>query len=610
MPTQLPNRLIAVLAAAILTGNLAYAQGKAPRQAESDPVFEVRKKKSDLKIVEKFAKILKLDKRITTVYGFDQEVVNVTKVDRSPNMIRVHAAKPGVTSMVLVDEMRNMFTVEVFVIGDVRHLQAYLNRLFPHSSVSAVKIGDTVVLRGWVSQPEHITEMREIAEQFYAKVIDQMRVGGVQQVQLKVRVLEVQRNRIRKFGFNFLYANNDASLASTPGQLTPLIGFSPPGPGSLTNLSDPTLAFGIVNDSTVFQGFLEALKQESMLKILAEPELTTTNGRPAFMLAGGEFPLVVPQSLGTTTIQFKQFGVRLEAVPIILGNGRVRLELQPEVSEKDFTSAVTIGGTTVPGVTTRKVNTQVEMRFGETFMLAGLLSTRASATTSKLPLLGELPWIGAAFRRVRYEKGETELVIMVTPELVASSKGPQLPAGGIGLFTDEPTDRELYIDGRIEVPSYGDRCSGCGVDQIFSNGTHGAPGIKGVAPLTPAAQGGYHRVISSPVQTIKSPPAPSSNGPADDDRRTSMRSGIDRTSSRTSIGLDDGRYASTRGSAAGVDRTERLWDDSLRTGPRSPWSANPGYSAPGSRGNAVAGDSPFGSFDSARDTQSNRYYPR
>jgi pilus assembly protein CpaC len=607
MPTQFPHRLIAVLAAAILTGNLAYAQ---ERKAESDPVYEVRNKKSDLKIVEKFAKILKLDKRITTVYGFDQEIVNVTKVERSPNMIRVHATKPGVTSMVLVDEMRNMFTVEVFVIGDVRHLQAYLNRLFPHSSVSAVKIGDTVVLRGWVTQPEHITEMREIAEQFYAKVIDQMRVGGVQQVQLKVRVMEVQRAKIRRFGFNFLYASNDASLASTPGQLTPLIGFSPPNVGSVTNLVDPTLAFGIVNDSTVFQGFLEALKQESLLKILAEPELVTTNGRPAYMLAGGEFPLVVPQSLGTTTIQFKQFGVRLEAVPIILGNGRVRLELQPEVSERDFTSAVTIGGTTIPGLTTRRVNTQVEMRFGETFMLAGLLSTRTAATTSKVPVLGELPWIGAAFRRVRYEKGETELVIMVTPELVAASKGPQLPAGGIGLFTDDPTGRELYIDGRIEVPSYGDRCAGCGVDQVFSNGTHGGPGIKGVAPLSPAAQGGYHRVITSPVQTIKSPPAPPSNQPAANGQPTSMRSGFDRSSSRTSLGPGTGHYASTRGGSAGVNRTERLWDDSLRTDPRSPWSAQPVRTASGNQGGAAAGSYQYGTFDSTRDTPSNRYYPR
>jgi pilus assembly protein CpaC len=598
--------LIALLAAACLTGNLAYAQQKSNDRTTNDPVFEVRRKKSDLKIVEKFAKILKLENRITTVYGFDQEIVNVTKVERSPNMIRVHAAKPGITSMVLVDEMRNMFTVEVFVIGDVRHLQAYVNRLFPHSSVSAVKIGDTVVLRGWVTQPEQITEIREIAEQFYRKVVDQMRVGGVQQVQLKVRVMEVQRAKIRRFGFNFLYANTDTTLASTPGKLTPLIGFSPPSVGSVTNLTDPTLAFGIVNDSTVFQGFLEALKEESLLKILAEPELVTTNGRPAYMLAGGEFPLVVPQSLGTTTITFKQFGVRLEAVPIILGNGRVRLELQPEVSERDFTSAVNIAGTTVPGITTRRVNTQVEMRFGETFMLAGLLSTRTSATTSKVPVLGELPWIGAAFRRVRYERGETELVIMVTPELVAASKGPQLPPGGPGLFTDEPTDRELYIDGRIEVPSYGDRCYGCGVDQVFAPGPHGAPAVQGVAPITPASRGGYHRVISTPVQTIKTPPSaatrdhglPGSQGSGIQEPAPSLPPSTDRSTSRTSFGPGSGYFTSSRG------------DDSRSTQRSSPWPAQPVRPATGTQSGAAGNDPPFGTFDSARDTASNRSYPR
>ncbi len=202
--------------------------------------------------------------------------------------------------------------------------------------------------------------------------------------------------------------------------------------------------------------------------------LVTTNGQPANLLSGGEFPILVPQSLGTVTIQWKEFGVRLTAVPILLGNGRVRLNLQPEVSQKDFSNAVSTGGLTVPGLTTRRVNTSVEMRFGETFMLGGLIEIQDTAQTFKTPFLGELPYIGAAFRRVSYQTTETELVILVTPVLAGAMSDSQMPPGGPGMFTDQPTDRELYWYGLLETPSYGGVCgSGCGNNNGTGKGTYG-----------------------------------------------------------------------------------------------------------------------------------------
>lgn len=515
---------------------VARAQGQPADATLNDPVFEVNKPKSDLRIVEKFAKVLKFKKRITTVAGFDQQVVNVSKVDNSPKMIRVHAEAPGVTTLAITDEDRNIYTISVFVIGDVRHLQAYLNQMFPNSAIQAVAIRDTVILRGWVSQPEHITEIREIATEFYGKVIDQMKVGGVQQVQLKVRVMEVQRAKIRRLGFNFLFSNADGAVASTPGQVTPLRTLASTA-ATVASVTNPTVAFSLLNDDgALFQGFLEALKDESLLKILAEPELVTTNGRPAHMVAGGEFPILVPQSLGTVTINWREFGVRLSAVPIILGRGRVRLELEPEVSERDFTNAVQVNGTTVPGLTTRRVNTQVEMRFGETFMIAGLLSMRTTAQTSKIPILGELPWVGAAFRRVRYEEGETELVIMVTPELVSPMKCSQIPPGGVGRFTESPLDRELYIDGAIEVPNYSNRPYGpAGVNGVFSPSYPGAGHISGVEPIVTPSQPVRTRVYDSGLPASNSPlPMPPKSGsndttkpqfktPVESDNSTSMR---------------------------------------------------------------------------------------
>lgn len=473
------NRLSAVAATfaclvvwqGLFTGPSAVRAQQADAQRPVlDPVVHVTEADSDLQMIEKFARVVELKNRITTVYGFDPQVISVTKVERRPNQIRLHAVAPGVTSVVLVDEHDQSFKLEVFVTGDVRHLQATIRKLFPKSSVEVVALPSStdasVLLRGWVTQPEHINEVVEIAEQFYPNVINQMQIGGVQQVLLKVKVMEVQRAKIRKLGFNFLHLDNDNFVASTPGQLTPVGGLGDSGiqPATIAaSLADPSVLFGIVSDDELFQGFVEALKEESLLKILAEPELVTTNGRPANLLAGGEFPILVPQSLGTVTIEWREFGVRLEAVPIMLGNGRVRLELQPEVSERDFTNAVQVSGLTVPGLTTRRVNTQVEMNFGQTFIIAGLLSTEQTAETSKIPFLGELPWIGAAFRRVSYDHGETELIIMVTPELVGPLSPDQVPPGGPGLFTDTPTDRELFRDGMLEVPSYGDRCEGCGI---------------------------------------------------------------------------------------------------------------------------------------------------
>ncbi|MFP6763377.1 MAG: hypothetical protein VB858_07160, partial [Planctomycetaceae bacterium] len=391
-----------------------------------------------------------------------------------------------------------------------------IDNRFPDSSVEAFKLQDSVALTGWVTQPEHITQIVEIAEQFYPRVLNQMNVGGVQQVKLKVKIMEVQRSKLRRMGVNFLTNNFDSAfISSTPGQLNTLdsFGLTPnnvTASFTATSLAAASMAFGYVTDAGALSLFLDALKEEEMLKILAEPILVTTNGRPAMMLSGGEFPILVPQSLGTVSIEWRDFGVRMETVPIILGDGRVRLEVMPEVSERDFANSVTLGGTSVPALTTRKINTQVEMRFGQTLMLAGLLSSRQTAQTRKIPLLGELPWAGSLFRRVSYDDVETELVILVTPELVAPLEAGQVPAGGPGTYTTYPTDRELFFSGLIEVPKYGNECENClGVGPCGLNCRSGRRGQvfqlpvqKQVMPL-PATDAGATASPGLPGQTSR-----------------------------------------------------------------------------------------------------------
>jgi len=504
--------IVGTLAISVTTASAQAPAGNTP--GSDEPLYRVTSKHSRFNIVERFSKVVELNDRIKRVDGFDPETVSVTAL--SPNQVRVQAVKPGVTTMVLLDERGKIYQVEIFVTGDVRHLQAYISKLFPNASVEAVEVRDSVALRGWVTQPEHINEMVEIAEQFYPRVINQMRVGGVQQVMLKVKVMEVQRSKIRRIGINWVYLNQSGFLTSTPGALTPIGAITAPfgGPPGISinssSFADPTISFGLLNDHNIFQGFVEALKSEGLLKIKAEPTLLVNNGRPATILNGGEFPILVPQSLGTVTIEWREFGVRMEAVATILGGGRVRLEISPEVSERDFTNSVESQGLIVPGLTVRRANTSMEMMFGQTLMIAGLISSRNTATTQKIPLLGDIPYIGTAFSRKQYDEVETELVIMVTPEFVAPLPFGQVPPGGPGAFTTTPTFRELVHDNMIEVPNYGEECEGCQTSDVFGpTGGSWLPGVRQglTAPDQRIPAGQYYPPARSPAAPAPAPAA-------------------------------------------------------------------------------------------------------
>jgi pilus assembly protein CpaC len=209
----------------------------------------------------------------------------------------------------------------------------------------------------------------------------------------------------------------------------------------------------LVGDDNSFFGFLEALRDNNLAKVLAEPTLVTVSGRPASFNAGGEFPILVPQSLGTISIEYKQFGTRVDFVPIVLGNGSVRLEVRPQVSELDNANGVTLNGNRIPGLRTRWVDTAVEMRAGQTLALAGLIQTRVEAQNRGIPWLADLPWAGAAFRRVEEQQNEIELVVTVRPELVDALDPHEVPACLPGTQSTSPTDCELYFRGYIEVPN-------------------------------------------------------------------------------------------------------------------------------------------------------------
>jgi pilus assembly protein CpaC len=487
----LRTAMVAVtVSAAVLPGRVIYAQPPATPQ-ESTPaspeglrpgehIVRVTTPRMEFPIVELQSRVVELDSRIQLVDDFNPETVSVVAL--SPTQLRVRGEAPGVTTVRITDEHGSVYLLEVFVERDVRELQAHIDRLFPGSAVQVVGVRDSVILRGWVTQPDQIPQIIDLAETFGAEVQNHIEVGGGNLVQLSVKVMEVQRSKLEALGFNFLALGQDWFVASTPGGLAPVASTTLPfgGPPSVTTqqsaLGNTTVQFAILGNDTIFEGFLEALKQESLLKILAKPVVTTTSGRPAEIHSGGEFPILVPQGIGTATIQFRQFGVRMETVPIVLGHGRVQLDIAAEVSERDFSNSVDVSGFRVPGITSRDVNTRVEMNFGETLMIGGLISDRLTVSTNKVPYLGDVPWLGAAFSRKNYQIASTELVILVTPHLVSPIGPGQLPCGGPGMSTDTPTTHEIWFDGHVEVPVQGPDCPAC---------PPGAPGPIGVGPGMP-----------------------------------------------------------------------------------------------------------------------------
>ncbi len=230
-------------------------------------------------------------------------------------------------------------------------------------------------------------------------------------------------------------------------------------------------------NGTNFVALIAALRQQQLIKSLAEPTVVATHGRPARFNVGGKVPYIVPSGNGAVSIQYEEYGTSVDFLPFITGPGRIRLEVRPEVSEPDPVRGISSDGINVTAFTNRYVETAVELQAGQTFAIAGLLQSRTEAVTRATPFFGELPYLGVMFRRVREEKNDIELLITVTPELVEAMDPHQVPPGGPGLNSMSPNDKELYFKGHIEVPNLLGQDGDCGdcVDGYSTGNTIGGP---------------------------------------------------------------------------------------------------------------------------------------
>lgn len=444
--------------------------------------FEVSSPVERLDMIVNTSRILTTEHKIPRLLIENQGVVRAQPI--SPNQVQLSALKPGFTTLTVWDEQDKEHTIDVLVYGDARELENLLMTEFPEASLRVRPLASSVIVSGYVPSADMVSRIVRMSEDYYPSVINNITVGGVQQILLHVKLMEVSRTKLRRLGFDWAVFNgNDSFINSTSGLIS---GYSLAG-GSVASTLGENLAFGIVNDANSFFGFIEALRQHNLVKVLAEPTLVTVSGRPASFNSGGEFPILVPQSLGTVSVEYRQFGTRVDFVPIVLGNGRVRLEVRPTVSEIDPSRSVTINNTTVPGLRTRWVDTGVEMRSGQTLALAGLIQNQVESENRGVPWVSDLPWVGAAFRRVQEQNNEIELLVLVTPEFVDAMDPQEVPPCGPGQLTTSPCDTDLYWRGYLEVPKCCDdgscaHCQGGVAPNAMTAPAGYAPGYDTLAP--------------------------------------------------------------------------------------------------------------------------------
>jgi pilus assembly protein CpaC len=448
--------LLAASFAVMGTHPVAAQSGQVHLVSNASPSnHEISQSVERLEMLVKSSRILTLDERIPKFQVHNEEVIGATPV--SQNQLQVFAKMPGTTQLNMWDTNDKQYTVDVTVIADAREVEGILSSQLPLASLKVMPVNSSAIISGYVTSVDDVDRAVAIVEQFYTTVVNNIKVVGVQQVLLHTRIMEVSRTKLRDLGIDWGSFSGNNWFFSSPGDLINVgasgaNGLQPSG-GAATNR--------ILIDGGNFTSLIQALRQQDLLKMLAEPTVVATHGRPARFTVGGKLPYVIPAGNGAVTISYEEFGTSVDFLPFVVGPGRIRLEVRPEVKEPDDSRSVATAGLLIPAFTQRYVETAVELQAGQTFAIAGLLQSRTESVTRATPFLGEIPYFGIMFRRVTERRNDIELLITVTPELVDAMNPHEVPPGGPGLHSTSPNDHDLYLNGHIEVPNLlgGDGCT-------------------------------------------------------------------------------------------------------------------------------------------------------
>jgi pilus assembly protein CpaC len=447
--------LLAMLLSMAGSAEMAFAGAQVVGAATSQLDVEIGK-----------GRLIRLDSPAASVFIADPRIADVNV--KSPTLVYVMGKEPGSTTLYAVNEHDAVLAnMDINVHYDENQLKQDLRRLLPGTEIGISTANNALVLSGVVGSAADGESAKAIAARFAPDqdhIVNAMQVDAPNQVNLRVRVAEVSRDIIKQLGFNwgssagvgrnFLFGLGTGTGIST-GSASGIAKSLTPGTTGFNALLPPTggvdnLLASYASRQLDLNVLIDALDSEGLVNVLAEPNLTAVSGQPASFLAGGEFPIPVPQGLSSTTIQYKNFGVSLSMVATITDGGRINLVVKPEVSELSTEGEVELNGFTVPSLTTRRTETTVDLASGQSFAIAGLLQNNVTHTLQKFPGLGNLPVLGALFRSDKFERNETELVIIVTPYLVRPVSDHRLIAPTDGYIA--PTDQARVMNGADYTP--------------------------------------------------------------------------------------------------------------------------------------------------------------
>jgi pilus assembly protein CpaC len=422
---------------------VAVWPGVAAAQSGTQPI---QKAEARLSVALNEGQLVQLDSPAASVFIANPEIADISV--RSTRLVYVFGKKAGKTTLFALDKQDNLIaSSEIVVEHNLDRLRESIGTLLPNSGIQVMSIDGAIILTGTVAQAREAEDARRLAARFIGEgeeIINQIAVTAPNQVNLRVRIAEVSRTVKNQFGFNWnaLFTGDNFSL----GLLTAF-----PFVGATTRVTG-----GYSRGDFDLDGFLNMLADDNLITILAEPNLTALSGETASFLAGGEFPIPVNEDTDSITIEFREFGVGLSFTPTILSGNRININVRPEVSSLDSTSAVRLSNVEVPGLTTSRAETTVELASGQTFAIAGLLQSDSRESLSKTPGIGDVPILGALFKSEAFQREETELVIIVTPYIVQPISDSDVPLPTdpfIGAENDPADDREAVAFQGATIPA-------------------------------------------------------------------------------------------------------------------------------------------------------------
>ena len=419
------SRRVSLLLASLITifaTSIAYAQENSYKAS-----FGQTKDSIAVNVLVGQSRVINFDRPVGRFSVSNPDIAEAVLI--TPDQVLVNGKAFGQVNFIAWEQTGGQFLVfEVFVRANLSLIDSQIRALFPNDDIRLSQANGSVVISGSVKNAATSAQVQAVVEAANFKTVNMLTspISNATQIQLQVRVAEVNRNRMREYGTSFLtngatggYLNSGAGPSAISDSVI----------GSASAFLQPALNVLLFNTSLNTAAMLRMLRTEGAFRELAEPNLIAMNGQQASFLAGGEFPVPVLQNTGANaiTIVWKEYGIRLNFKPTIIDEDHIRLELEPEVSTIDFNNGIRFNGFVIPALRTRRAKTGVELRDGQSFALAGLLDNTETKTLSRIPIISDIPVIGALFKSKSFEKKETELMFFVTAVMVKPVNSDDLP---------------------------------------------------------------------------------------------------------------------------------------------------------------------------------------